>query len=119
MPRGRCVACCANGRATILPLPGGQYVFSVGPPARSAGFQPAVSQCFQPASLPFCGARDAYSALPIGRRRAAAALWRAAEAENRRYSRLETCATLNRYPGARITCASGRLATVWMGTLTV
>src|SRR5436309_292844 len=49
----------------------------------SAGFQPAVSQGFQPASLSECScALELPAALPIG---------------NRRYSRLETCATLNKY----------------------
>src|SRR5262249_4289891 len=48
-------------------------------PARSAGFQPAVSQGFQPANLPYSRrAQGKPDALPIG---------------NRRYSRLETCAT--------------------------
>src|SRR3989442_14901479 len=48
--------------------------------SRSAGFQPAVSQCFQPADAPKNPARQSRNVLPIG---------------NRRYSRLETCATPN------------------------
>jgi RND family efflux transporter MFP subunit len=50
--------------------------------ARSAGFQPAVSQDFQPAARPHAGrVSNDFNALPIG---------------NRRYSRLETCATICR-----------------------
>src|SRR6266581_2746877 len=51
----------------------------VWPVGRSAGFQPAVSQCFQPAGVPTHPARNGPgNVLPIG---------------NRRYGRLETCAT--------------------------
>ena len=66
----------------FLALPGGEYVFSVALKPCSADFQSAVSRVSNPQTLGTSGHVGVGHALPI---------------RNRRYSRLETRATLDRY----------------------